>query len=492
MPNLGLCSDGKPGSPWFSCSSLRALSAMLCAIAVSVAARSSRADDLAPSGQPIGCGAVNDSSAPWDGGVTTAKFVDNVSARQSWAQQPLGTVVQSAQFQRRVTPPRPVPQTPPQTGPQTAPQGTPQTTPQTAPRPAGASDFALEGATRSLGGAGAPTSSTPYMIGDFFTSAGQLFVSEASPPNQAAKGQLVGTIPNAGGTRRVKISENNSPIPRDRVFFAFNEFNNAAAVIQTNQLTALDIQRYTPGFEKTFWGGQGSIELRSPVAYTQNSHVFVNGNGPPKQTQFGNMSLALKFLLWREDNFALAAGTGLNLPTAPDVQIFQFNQQALTLKNQSVHLLPYVGMYWAPTSRAYVQSFLQIDVDTNGNAVTVPNVGTVGRLNEQTFLYADVAMGYWLYRNPEARHLTGIIPILEFHYNTTLQNADSVVAQSGFSSFTLGNSFNRLDITNVTTGTAFRLGPLSFLTFAAVFPLKIQQSDRQFDSEVIAQFNRLF
>jgi hypothetical protein len=56
----------------------------------------------------------------------------------------------------------------------------------------------------------------------------------------------------------------------------------------------------------------------------------------------------------------------------------------------------------------------------------------------------------------------------------------------------LGNSFNRLDITNVTTGTAFRLGPLSFLTFAAVFPLKIQQSDRQFDSEVIAQFNRLF
>jgi hypothetical protein len=476
MLELGfLCGEVKRCPPWLSGRSRRALFALLCATTLNAAAQSSSAGDNLASGQSITSAAGDTGSAPKDGGAMAVSFVND-----SLAQQPRGTLSPPALSRPPAMPGRPAPQT------------TPPTTQQTTPRPVPTSDFALEGATRSLGGAGAPTSSTPYMIGDFFSTAGQLFVADASSPNAAAKGQLIGTIPNAGGTRRVKISENNSPIPRDRVFFSFNDFNNAAAVIQQNQLSALDVQRYTPGFEKTFWGGQGSIEFRSPIAYAQNPQVFVNGNGTPKQTQFGNISLALKFLLWREDNFALAAGTGLNLPTAPDVQIFQFNQQALTLKNQSVHLLPYVGMYWAPTDRAYVQSFLQIDLDANGNAVNVVNGGTAGRLNEQTFLYADVALGYWLYRDPDARLVTGIIPILEFHYNTTLQNADTVVAQSGTSQFTLGNSFNRLDITNVTAGTTFRLGPLSFLTFAGVFPLRIQQSDRQFDSEVIAQFNRLF
>jgi len=328
------------------------------------------------------------------------------------------------------------------------------------------------------------------MIGDFFTSAGQLFAADSI--DAAGKGRLIGTIPNAGGTRRVKISENNSPIPRDRVFFAFNEFNNAALVLQQNQTGTIDIQRYTPGFEKTFWGGQGSIEVRSPFAYTQNPNLSLQGNLAPKQSQFGNLSLALKLLVWREDNFAVAMGTGLNLPTGPDVQVFQFGQPMLTLKNQSVHLLPYIGAYWAPIDRAYVQGFLQVDVDANGNAVNVPNGGRGGVLTEQTFLYADVAIGYWLYQNPEARVVTGIIPTLEFHYSTTLQNADIVTAQSGTTQFTLGNSFNRLDITNITTGTHFRLGPLSFLTIAGVFPLKARDTDRQFDSEIVAQFNRLF
>ncbi|MBI3840007.1 MAG: hypothetical protein HY288_18960 [Planctomycetia bacterium] len=482
MSELGfLRCEVKWGLQVFSDSSRRTLFAMLCAIALNVAARSSLADDNPASGQPIADEDGSADSAPVAAGFATARFVDD-----QFAQQPLRSLLPPAQ------PLRPAPQATPQTTPQATPQATPQPTPQPAPRPAPSSDFALEGATRSLGGAGSPTSSTPYMIGDFFSSAGQIFVSGPSNPNALAKSQFIGTIPNAGGTRRVKISENNSPIPRDRVFFAFNEFNNAALLVQQNEPNLIDIQRYTPGFEKTFWDGQASIEFRSPLAYTQNSQVFLQGNGPIKHTQFGNISLALKFLLWREDNFALAAGTGINLPTAPDVQIFQFGQPLLTLKNQSVHLLPYVGVYWAPTDRAYVQSFLQIDVDTNGNTVNVPNGGPAGVLTEQTFLYADVSMGYWLYRNPEAHLLTGIIPILEFHYNTTLQNADRVVARTDPTQFTLGNSFNRLDITNVTAGSHFRLGPLSFLTIAGVFPLKSRESDRQFDSEIVAQFNRLF
>ncbi|MFM9058171.1 MAG: hypothetical protein ACKOSQ_03420, partial [Planctomycetaceae bacterium] len=57
----------------------------------------------------------------------------------------------------------------------------------------------------------------------------------------------------------VKLSENVSPLPRDRVYFNYSYFHNALIGDIRN-----DVNRFTPGFEKTFADGWTSIEVRTP------------------------------------------------------------------------------------------------------------------------------------------------------------------------------------------------------------------------------------
>lgn len=339
-----------------------------------------------------------------------------------------------------------------------------------------------------LGNESLAINDAPYVVGDAF--AGGASILSVSLSSE----ELVGVLPNGGGTRRVKIADNNGPMPRDRVFFAYNSFYNAIPLITPNGTSLMGVDRYTPGFEKTFWDGLGSFELITPAAYTQNTNVYLDGTGPAKHSEFGNLSMALKFLAWRRDDLIVSGGVGLNLPTAPDAVIYRFGQQLFTVKNQATHVLPYAAALWTPTDRTYVQAFLQVDVAANGDAVEVPAGVSSGNLNEQTLLYADLSMGYWLFNQPDAHYITGIIPTLEFHYTTALNNADlvDVLTNSTPDGFVLGNLYNRFDVTNVTAGTHVRLGGLSYLTVAGVFPLGSRPEQRQFDSELVVLFNRLF
>src|SRR5262249_26826731 len=103
----------------------------------------------------------------------------------------------------------------------------------------------------------APNSVAPYMIGDFFICTGQIIFTESNPTGKPGQGIVLGDIPSAGGTARVKISEDNSPIPADRLFFLYNFFQNAIQ-LPTPTTHYIDIDRYTFGAEKTFFDGQGS------------------------------------------------------------------------------------------------------------------------------------------------------------------------------------------------------------------------------------------
>jgi hypothetical protein len=197
-------------------------------------------------------------------------------------------------------------------------------------------------------------------------------------------------------------------------------------------------------------------------------------------------------LLWQSDEVAIAAGTGVNVPSADDAQLYESGDRLLTVKNEAVHIMPYVGVLWRPTNLTYIQSFVQVDVDANGNPVVDSDGVRAGVLNDQTLLYFDISAGFWLYYNPEASFLTGITPMAEFHYTTTLQDADIVVAPTSAGDIGLGNIYNQLSIPNVTVGTHFWIGPNSVFTVAAAFPLADREYNRQFDAEVIAQFNRFF
>ncbi len=124
-----------------------------------------------------------------------------------------------------------------------------------------------------------------------------------------------------------------------------------------------------------------------------------------------------------------------------------------------------------------------------------PTSREAGVLQEQALLFADIAAGYWVYRDPSHRFLTGLAPVVELHYSTTMQQGDAVFDDT--SGFTLGMDpaqgvgFGYRDMVNLTGGLHCQLGTLSTLTVAGVVPLRTG-GDRDYDTEFAVQFNRRF
>jgi len=104
----------------------------------------------------------------------------------------------------------------------------------------------------------------------------------------------------------------------------------------------------------------------------------------------------------------------------------------------------------------------------------------------------DLEIGRWLYRNPRAPWLSGVACVVEFHYTTTLQDADSVTAIVGLDSLTFGNSANRMDVPNLTVGLHGEIADRTLLRVGGVFPLDDDADDRFFDAELQVQVERRF
>lgn len=295
--------------------------------------------------------------------------------------------------------------------------------------------------------------------------------------------------PGAGGVvGRMKIAENSSPMPRDRVFFNYSYFDNVP-------LTSggVNVSRFAPGFEKTFFDRMTSIDVRFPLASTLDSDLRADGLTNTGETEFGNITVTFKALLASTDSWGVSAGLGVAVPTADDVRVLgPGDQELVRIRNESVHLMPFVGWLYAPNDRFFSQSFLQIDVDANGNPVAIDatNTGlqTIGRINDVTFLYADLGIGYWMYRSncPHCR-LTGFAPTLELHYNRSLQSTD-VVRGGGFQ---IGNFADNIELMNVVIGGTWEFGRNKTITAGYATPI-VGGSDRQFDGELRVTVNWLF
>ena len=179
-------------------------------------------------------------------------------------------------------------------------------------------------------------------------------------------------------------------------------------------------------------------------------------------------------------------------PTAPTGRITDpsgFGFELLVIQNNAWHIQPFFGWLWTPPEpRFFVELFGELDFETFGNVVSAPDpitlrTTTVGRYNDQALALMDLKLGYWLYRDPEARWVTGIVPTAELHYTTTLQNSDSVAGVS--------NPFNRMDIIDLTGGIHVLLGQMSTLTVAGAIPLT-RNENKMFDAEFFVQFDRRF
>jgi hypothetical protein len=317
----------------------------------------------------------------------------------------------------------------------------------------------------------------PNMFGDSFGP--QLQVCDVS-------GCGLVDLPPPGGTRRVKISENNKSLPMDRVFFSYNHYQNAIdATVAGLGTQSFPIDQYTFGVEKTFCDKLWSVELRMPFSTTPR---IAGTDLTLDSGEVGNLAVIFKRLLFLSQTTAVAIGLPIETPTGSDVS-GEGVVNSFVLSNDAVHLAPFIGFLNMPNDRVFCQGFLQMDIAANGNRVIFGD-NFLGRLPEQNLLYLDLALGYWLYRNPCARCITGLATIVEYHYTTTLQDAVFVTGSDQFQQLTFGNTFNRMDISNLTVGLHTELGKTT-VRVGGVFPLG-GASNRLFDAEVQVSVNRRF
>ncbi|MDA1051605.1 MAG: hypothetical protein O3C40_14140 [Planctomycetota bacterium] len=315
----------------------------------------------------------------------------------------------------------------------------------------------------------------PGMFGDFFGGG-----RPVSGPDTGPKG-----APPRGGaaTRLVKISENYSPQPRNRVYATYHFFNDAL------DGSFGDVNRYAFGFEHLFWEDRWSFELRVPFAHTLASDQLDDPISS-KDTEFGNMTMLVKKAIWSDERTLLSTGLGVSVPTADDVRLFRPGDRRLILEieNRAVHLLPFLGLIMTPSEQLFIQGFTQLDIDTTGNPargdLMAMNLHPLGVVQDPTLLFLDLSVGYWMCEDSSRPWITGFAPIVELHYATTLNDAD-LIKRSGF---LIGDLSRRYDILDFTFGMHVEFQEQFSLRPGIVIPLRTGD-DRQFDYEVFLQAN---
>jgi hypothetical protein len=197
----------------------------------------------------------------------------------------------------------------------------------------------------------------------------------------------------------------------------------------------------------------------------------------------------LKGLMASGPGYAVGAGLGVAVPTADNINVRSGNGTPLVqVLNQSTHLLPYFGGIYAPNDAFFSQAILQLDVAASGNSTLINTGGgltRVGSLNDPTWLFASFNMGYWIYRSSPAERISGVSPLIELHYNSTLNNTDAVAAGN----FQVGNRFGTLEMVNMVAGVNLEMFGASYLSLAYVAPLT-SGADRFFEGEFRVLFNR--
>jgi hypothetical protein len=291
--------------------------------------------------------------------------------------------------------------------------------------------------------------------------------------------RLLLNIPNPGSggvVGRQKTAEDSNPLPRDRLLFNYDYFNSTPLSVN-----GLDVNRFVFGAEKTFLDQRASVEVRVPFASTLNSDMVAGAEG--RHTEFGNVRVTPRLLLWREDAVSLGTGLSIHLPTADDTRVFlPSGREVARIENGSVVLSPYLAVLFTPNPRLFAQAWAAVDVDTTGSPAFADVDGRglreVGRLTDATYLQFDLQLGYWLYQSEE-RQGTGLAPFAELHYGTTAQDADLISAGS----FAIGDLNRRADELNLAVGLIARTGPRSVVSVGAVVPLR-GRDDRSFDYQI--------
>ncbi len=336
----------------------------------------------------------------------------------------------------------------------------------------------------SLGGSGSSSrlgGETPEFMGDFLgPEAVNYFIDDYS----TAVARSPVALPGARLGRQ-KLIENNSPIPQDRVFMNYSRFSNVPLTPD-----GIEIDRFTPGFEKTFLQGLASVELRTPFGTSSSTETRLGQAPDDGDGQFGNLFVGVKAILLGRNDWVVTGGMSVVAPTAESSTLSDGQQVIARIDNGSVHLMPFLGGAIRHNSRHFSQWMVQVDIDATGNDVfgqdqTGTTLVRTGTLQQQNLIYVDLNHGIWLMRAPSTQRygLTGVAWLNELHINRSLNAGDQV----GQFSASVG-SFENI---NVLTGFTAELNRASRLGVGYALPLG-NGSDNPFSNELRLTFNRYF
>jgi hypothetical protein len=225
------------------------------------------------------------------------------------------------------------------------------------------------------------------------------------------------------------IADNESAIPRDRVFTYWNYYSRAGfpptglnaptTTSTTTTTTGFTIQglpfvtttsvttttpgaprvssnRETFGFEKTFLDGRASVELRAPLLQQGDGGAGFGADN------FGDLTVIGKyaFILDRNTGNVFSGGLAVTVPSSRSIPTTDGNLQDTLIQ-------PFVGYLWN-FDQFYIQGFHSVAVPTDARDVTL--------------LFNDLGVNYWLYRGNPDRFLSSIVPTIEAHLTTPLNH----------------------------------------------------------------------
>jgi len=294
-------------------------------------------------------------------------------------------------------------------------------------------------------------------------------------------------LPSSGGVvGRVKLADDNSPIPRDRFILDYDLYGGTILTPG-----GYDVHRFGVGVEKTFFDGMTSVELLMPFASTLDP-VSTVGGFANRATEFGNLNVIFKALVLTSNELDVAAGVGIAFPTGPDAVVRDASgADLLRIKNQSYVVTPYVAAQVIPADGWFAQAWVQISYDTTGSDVLIAPTPTspvagAGRVHDAPLLQTDFQIGYWLIRDPYSSGLRGLAPFLELHYNRPLETTDPIVGNAVVLSG--ATTYNEL---NLTVGASALFGSNLLVSAGMVFPLR-DAPDRFFDYQFGLRANWFF
>jgi hypothetical protein len=287
--------------------------------------------------------------------------------------------------------------------------------------------------SRGESGGDALASAAPQMIGD-------------CPATQWSTCYPGGPLVPLAVTSGIKIAENESPLPQDRVFAIYNYYNSV-----DGGGPQFGLHRALIGGEKTFLDGDASVGVRLPYLWSDN------GGG----SDLGYLSVIGKYAFYRCAETGDVVSGGLAVATTVGNDFTLLNGNTFS----SVLLQPWAGFVCNVQENIYTHGF---------TSVIIPTTYTSGI---ETIYTADLGVGYRLFQSDSGGPVRAIIPTVEGHLTLPLGNSNR------------GDVLYTPTLVTITGGVHFGLGSMCWLTVGGNVPVS---GPNLYDFEGMAQFNLRF